>query len=382
MKNMKIYLAIFAISLVLNASLAAKIKKTTQGPGGPDAPPQEIPSNTTNGTLPNLELPEVARALGVGPIFGTAPPPPPATTTTEVIPVFTKLDNTLCFSDVGVSSEGIIVGAGLDGVVYEYAFAEEAFHALVPDYQVSNIWRLDINYDGIIYVITRCGDTYYLDCEKRWVKLPGCAIDIGAGRSGEIYKIGCEESSTCSAPNLPCNGERKSPYVYKLICSCNCKCCDRRCKVFLKKYEYKTCEPAEKRICYWIKLPLLIRENGNFVEFTRIDVKNTGFPITTNGSKNVYEFKGGDVNEWESIYFGNNRGPILDVASDNEGNDFFSDSNGSYIITGATSATEITTTLFPNGKGASDLSAGPYGIISFIEKTTSSLFTTAKQNYN
>jgi len=372
MKSFKVYLALFAFLIAFNGSLSSKLRKenTDIGTQVDDASLNEKISSLVAPSTVTSEVSSSSNAVGYG--------------VTEVKKlVFTKLDNTLCFSDLGVNSEGIIVAIGLDGELYEYAFADGVFIVIKTDFEISNLWRVDINYDGIIYVVTRCGDTYYLDCERRWVKLPGCAIDIGAGRSGEIFKLGCEKPETCTAPNVFGTGKPSSAHVYKLICSCNCKCCDRRCKVFIKKYEYKTCEPAEKRICYWIHLPNdIIGYNGQPKKYTRIDAKFTGFPIVTDGDRTIWEFIGGDENKFKQIY----QAPILfsdinDIASDNDGNDFYCTNYACYIVKGPSSEYRITDHNL-NFKGATDVSVGPFGMISFIHDNDKKMYTVAKVGFN
>jgi hypothetical protein len=392
MKTFKIYLALFAMFLAFNGSLAGKLSKLRQEPDAAQVanPVSNNDSNNDNNNKDNnapiVNNPNPGNPLNANNVLATNPEEGNENPTkfgtffpsvTEHLPVFTELSNDICFSDLGVNSEGIIIGVGLDNNLYEYAFAENVFVALKTEYEISNLWRVDINYDGIIFVITRCGDTFYLDCKRRWVKLPGCAIDIGAGRSGEIYKIGCDSPSLCGAPIVPGTSVRpSSPHVYKLICTCNCKCCDRRCKVFIKHYHYKTCEPAEIRVCHWIKLPVL-KVGGVAVKFTRIDAKFTGHPITTDGDRTVYEFFGGDENVFKPIY----QAPsifsdINDIASDNYGNDFYSTNFASYIITGASSETRIVNSLGLS-RPASDISVGPYGMISFIRTTDRHMYTVA-----
>jgi len=295
--------------------------------------------------------------------------------------IYTLMSRTICFSDLGVNSEGIIVGVGLDSELYVYDFANAIFVKLETEYHIANLWRVDINYDGVIYVVTRCGDTYYLDCELRWVKLPGCAIDIGAGRSGEIHKLGCDHKGACTLPEIL--GGLTTPssnHVYKLICSCNCKCCDRRCKIFIKKHTYKTCEPAEKRVCYWIRLPNDILDGFKEQEFTRIDTKITGFPIVTDGKK-IWEFIGGDENRFpqKPIYTHYGHGTIKDIATDNDGNIFFATEFKIYILLENGQAKHIKPTS-GSEMGASNISVGPYGMFSFINRKF--MYTTAIQGYN
>ena len=416
MKSLKVYLALFALFLVFNSNLALKKFKAPEDKA-PEKPAVEkvvIEDDDLPSTLSvedkfvedsfqaesklrseeksaicerdekNQQISEELRVASKG-VFCPKPH-----TTIKKLEFFKMGHGKYCFSDLGVNSEGITIGVGLDvSVLYEYSFAEDFFVAIKTDFEVSNLWRVDINYDGIIYAITRCGDTYYLDCERRWVKLPGCAIDIAAGRTGDIYKIGCEENSRCREPKIPGVEDEhhdkspSSPHIYKLVCNCSCKCCDRRCKVFIKKYHYQVCEPAEKKLCYWIRLPNNLVEKFGFenklVEFTRLDVNISGFPIATDG-KNIYEFYGNDTNKFKKIYGSIfSRKEINDVASDNNGFNFFITDDKTYILNNGEAIAIKQDGRYPY-KGGSDISAGPYGIFSFIHSKL--MYTVAKMEYN
>lgn len=127
--------------------------------------------------------------------------------------------------DVGVNFQGELYAAGLDGFLYFYEFLANRWKKVVGDYELTSIKRVDVSYDGVPYVVTSCGDTFYLSCDNKWIRLPGCAKDIGAGRGGEIFKTGCDE--------------REGGFgIYRLFCKCECKNCYQGCQRWKKS---KTC---------------------------------------------------------------------------------------------------------------------------------------------
>jgi len=402
MRNSRLYLALFAILIIFNGNMAVRMLKqpitttdttsTTTTDVAADVTPvlteEELAIQQANSDLladrlaafnAESSVSADSQPLAVGLDLGHP------VKTVKIIEFFKMEDGKKCFSDVGVSSEGIIIGVGLgDDEIYEYNLPEDKFVAIKTDIHISNKWRVDINYDGVIYFITRCGDTYYIDCERRVVKLPGCAIDIGAGRQGDVYKLGCEHNDKCKLPTLPGDNDRhkpSSPHVYKLICSCTCKCCDRRCKVFIKKYHHEICEPAEKKICYWARLPNDIFKRGKLVEFTRIDVNLEGEAITTDGEDNIYAFVGKDENKFKKI-FDAPRGTkdINDIAACNNGSILFITDDATYIVKSENSAEKIKETKFNTSLGGTDISCGPYELGTLIHRKL--MYTLARPNYS
>ncbi len=409
MKFLKLYAVIFGALALFNGRLGLKLRKeseketeslqqtqdtktttTTNEVVEPEEPTTtitkaELEDKILQNTISSAVIPAAEKEEGEPiSVFGSGYLPPKTKKKLE----FFKMDvdpatgkGRICFSDVGVNSVGVIVGVDFHSTIYEYEFVTDNFIKIRADYEVDDIWRLDISYEGFIYVVTRCGSTYYLDCERRWVKLPGCAIDIGAGRGDEIYKIGCNKKTVCYFPQLPGAhkyGKPSSPHVYKLKCRCKCRCCFRRCFFFIKKYGYKTCEPADVRQCHWIRLPNDLVVDYKLVAFTRIDVKITGFPVVTDGAKRVYEFIGGDSNRFKEIHKHTGNSNINDVTSDNHGFTYYSTNNSIFVL--LNSGAKLIVDTAGNSTGASDMSAGPYGIFSFIKKKE--MYTIAKQSYN
>jgi hypothetical protein len=305
-----------------------------------------------------------------------------------VFPNYTRIGN--CgrdkFNDVGVNSEGVIVAIGTDGKLYLYQFDLNIFEEIQGDFRLHNLRRVDIGYDGLIYVVNYSGDTYYLSCNRYWVKLPGCAIDISAGRGHEVNKIGCNDycdplgSHACNLPSEsnpnPCPIENESPYTYKLICKCDCRCCRRKCNLFVK---YTLCDCKKKDIdreCYWLKYPngpVYYDVTWKLCTFSRIDTHNSGYPTVIGQCNNVnklWQFIGSGVNRYTELRSGNRK--FRDVCSDNLGNIF-------YILNNTPIASTSLATIYIYRTGNSsdgfvtansvgyNLSCGPYAQVTYTE---------------
>jgi hypothetical protein len=142
------------------------------------------------------------------------------------------VETDLVAQDITIDAQGYAYAAGLDGFIYEYEnnITWEKVQGLseaevnnknfdnteissTPD-SLGNIIRVATGNDATPYAINGAGDTYYLNCNHRWEKLPGCAKDIAVGRGGEVYKLGCER--------------RKGGFrIYKLICNYPCNKCKK-----------------------------------------------------------------------------------------------------------------------------------------------------------
>lgn len=310
------------------------------------------------------------------------------------------------FHDVGVNSEGAIVAIGADGRLYWYEYDMNIFEVIEGDYQIQRLRRVDIGYDGLIYVLNWAGDTYYLSCTRYWVKLPGCAIDIGTGRGDEVVKIGCNDyCEPLGTGPCPKNFENpfdniESPYVYRLICKCDCRCCKRRCNIFVK-YVF-TCEKDIDRLCYWIKYP-----NGPSYKlfgkyflctFARIDANSSGYPMvlgrcnkfTTKIYNKIWQMVGGDKNVYKNILTfprsTTKRSTLRDLCGDNYGNIFYIKRNGNsnnnasvYIYNSSGSDVLVINTT--SKKIGFNISCGPYAQPTVTTKDCC-LYTTTKVGYN
>ena len=290
------------------------------------------------------------------------------------------------YSDLGVNPGGLVVTAGIDGGVYEFKFTEERFEEILTDIRLE-ISRLDINYNGIIYAITKCGDTYYLTYNGKWIKLPGCAIDLGVGRAGEVLKIGCKKYSA-DLEILNNSNHKKSSEVFRLVCD-NQQICPK-CKLFVKRTF--NCDKDENiGTCHWIRLPKFVTlENTKKIipEFKRIDVNPLGNPVVTDGD-NIYEYDG-EKSEYIKLFENTNKYNINDVTSDNYGNTLFVDGNNTFIIKKGTSvAKEIEKLVEEEGeKTLLNISASAYAqpqLIVKIKKNKTNyyhFFTSSKLSYN
>lgn len=155
------------------------------------------------------------------------------------------VDTDLVAQDISIDSQGHLYAAGLDGYMYEYEQNNnwEKVEAQVENKSTSfdeqnpqnpenpenpenadniNIVRVATGYDATPYVIKNSGETFYLNCNHLWQRLPGCAKDIAVGRGGEVYKIGCERR----------NGGFR---IYKLICNQKCSKNFRKCLRYKSK---------------------------------------------------------------------------------------------------------------------------------------------------
>ena len=149
--------------------------------------------------------------------------------------------------DIGVGSEGDVCVVSTDNYVYCYDFMEDDW-TLMATRDIEAINRLDVDDDGTVYVISPCG-IYYLDCENRWVKLPGKGTDIGVGTDFTVWKLGDDVYNI--KRTLICNYTNYG--VWKLICDCECLCiCRRRCIRFRLRF-YDPCPGARPPKCYWFR---------------------------------------------------------------------------------------------------------------------------------
>jgi hypothetical protein len=154
--------------------------------------------------------------------------------------------------DVAVSSEGDFYLIGTDDRVYYFDFMAGDL-IRIDTYGIEGITRIDVDYDGTVYIVSKCG-VYSLDCENRWNKLPGGATDI-AVRDGEVWKIGDDEINVPHTLTTPESPPHVNYGVWKLICDCKCLCiCRRRCIRFRKR-DINPCPlPAESDYCYWFRV--------------------------------------------------------------------------------------------------------------------------------
>lgn len=304
----------------------------------------------------------------------------------------------LKFNDLGVNSEGGIVAIGVNGLLYFYNFDFDDFEQIQGNFHLYGLRRVDFGYDGLIYVVNYSGDTYYLSCNRYWVKLPGCAIDIGTGRGDEVAKIGCNdycetpESAECPT-GLTDTIDSSSPNVYKLHCDCDCRCCRRRCNIFVK--HVFTCDKDIDRKCYWIKYPYGPTWTDSTPEthlchFTRVDMNSSGHPIVaaicgdsgTADRHRIYQFVGGHVNVWKEIFKGADAAKsVKDICGDNLGNVFYIHDDKVYIYNSDNGDVDITAGLTTTPTPGENISCGPYAQPTITDNLCC-MYTTTKLGYN
>jgi hypothetical protein len=193
--------------------------------------------------------------------------------------------------DIDVGSQGDIFTAGIDKKVYYYdhirnAFSEVDANGFNPNLQ--GAVRISVGYDGTPYVVTITGETFYLSCDNKWIRLPGCASDISFGRGGEIYKTGCEPKGH----GFP---------VFRLFCTCKSECCTNNCRRFRTNPSYE--DGAEKKKCHWFRF------EGSGL---RIATAPNGWPIVTKSDNSIAMYDGAD---WRTL--GDMQ--AMDIAVSNEG---------------------------------------------------------------
>lgn len=177
-------------------------------------------------------------------------------------------------NDISVGPDGTLMTIGLDGKAYKYNSRENTFDLVGSDNEVPKFNRIVIDDEGTPYVVSECGgQAFYLDCANNWIALPGCVRDIGAGKNGEIWAIGCDE--------------RVGGYgVWRLFCDIDCsyglgiKNCSRLSNAYNK---------ITKKNCHWYRI------EGAGV---RIDVDTRGNPWVVADNNLVYHYDG--VN-WRSL---------------------------------------------------------------------------------
>lgn len=263
------------------------------------------------------------------------------------IPVIT-LNNPIWFNtgksavDVGVGSQGVLYIAGTDKNLYLYDQPKNVY-TQVSD--IVGVVRVDTSYDGTPFVITMTGETYYQTCGGSWVRLPGCATDIGIGRGGEVFKTGCDVKSDGFA-------------IYKLFCKCKCKCCAKGCK----RYKYNRSADVEKK-CEWF------RYVGSGV---RIDVTPHGLPIVVQSNGGIAAFNG---NDW--YYIGGLS--ALDVSVSNQGILYaVGKDRNLYRLTDESS---YTFTRIPSISDVTNVTVGPLGL-PYVTTSNGFVLSSSKTNFN
>ena len=214
---------------------------------------------------------------------------PPVLTPNQILPLIASewAQSPILGQDVGISAEGDIYVVGVDGRLYLYNFLTNNYNKVITDPELDNIIRVDVDEEGTPYVVTNCGDSYYLSCDNKWIQLPGCATDIGVGFCGHIWKTGCDTRVDgfgvwklfCKGKKSKCN--RFNPHNY----SCN-------------KERY-----LDKEDCYWHRV------SGAGV---RISVYPDGKPVVIQGNGKAVKYNG---KEWELITYY----PGKDIAVSNDG---------------------------------------------------------------
>jgi hypothetical protein len=268
------------------------------------------------------------------------------------IPISNWLNTDKRALDLGVGAEGDVYIVGIDGRVYEYQFTTNRWILVNAREELLGAVRIDVNYEGTPYAVTVSGEIYYLSCENIWIKLPGCAKDIAAGRSGNVFKLGCQNKI---------NGYD----IYRLICKCKCKCrygCKRY--RFISIENYNNFNDAYIPRCDWFRVE---------AEGTSIDVQNNGWPVVTRSSGYIYSYDG---NEWKQL--GNLK--ATDVAVSNE-NVLFAVGEDKNLYKADNLVNPQFTLVNLDNLQVTGVSSGPFSL-PFIIARDGYVLTSAKNEYN
>lgn len=252
--------------------------------------------------------------------------------------------------DLGVNSQGDLYVVGLDGKLYKYEFLTDSWCMMEGDFELTRINRVDVNWDGMPYVTTDIGDTFFLGCDHKWTRLPGCATDIGIGRGGEVYKTGCDKRNTGFG-------------IYRLYCTCPTTCCYKGCLNWRKPCRFCWTHKSDDRKCEWFRI------EGNGI---KIDVAPSGNPYTIDVTGTILQYDG---TIWKKVST-----PTLafDLTLSNEGVLFYTGQDGKIYK----SINEAKGTWVVLNGEADAVTAGPYTQPWVIRNSDKSVLGTSKFEYN
>lgn len=252
--------------------------------------------------------------------------------------------------DLGVNSQGDLYVVGLDGKLYKYEFLTDSWCMMEGDFELTRINRVDVNWDGMPYVTTDIGDTFFLGCDHKWTRLPGCATDIGIGRGGEVYKTGCDKRNTGFG-------------IYRLYCTCPTTCCYKGCQNWRKPCRFCWTHKSDDRKCEWFRI------EGNGI---KIDVAPSGNPYTIDVNGTILQYDG---TIWKKVFT-----PSLafDLTLSNEGVLFYTGQDGK-IYKSVNEANGTWDIL--NGE-ADAITAGPFSQPWVIRNSDKSILGSSKFEYN
>jgi hypothetical protein len=259
-------------------------------------------------------------------------------------------DTKLKGKDLGVNSQGELYVVGADNKLYLYEFLTNSYVHIEGHFDLTKIFRVDVSWEGVPYVVTETGDTYYLSCDHKWMRLSGCATDIATGRGGEVFKTGCDERE---------NGFG----IYKLFCNNPVTSDFRGCLNFRKPSSFAWTHKESERTCEWFRI------DGNGV---RIDVAPNGNPYIIDKNGDIYL---NDGTEWRRFP---TKTKAYDLTLSNDGVLFYIGQDANIYK----SVDEIEGKWIQlEGQGTA-ITAGPFGHPWVIQRDDSNVVGTAKYEYN
>lgn len=265
--------------------------------------------------------------------------------------------------DIGVGSKGDVFTIGIDKNLYFYDFKMNQFILIEKDYKLKekNFMRLDIDENGIPFVVTEDLEIYYYSDKGKWIHLPGCARDIGIGKNFNLWKIGCNEeiegygiwSLFCfngeknyvnnkydnykagneNLNNIKNGGAKSVPYlIYEKL---NNEKKMKSTSNHYRRHKYQVNNKDSTQINYKLKKQNEVYSDGNSKEeYTdcfwlksdaagmRIDVGENGFPVIADKGGNLKIL---NLNKKKTFYFEGVK--VRDLTVSNDGIIFATDFN-------------------------------------------------------
>ncbi len=285
--------------------------------------------------------------------------------------------------DIGCGSEGDVCAVGTDHLLYCYDFNNDKWDQIPLPEEITNVTAVDVDDDGKIYIVAECG-IFFLDCNDKWVRLPGSGRDIGVGANFDVYKIGNDLGSSGDNDYIRYIGNStgsnetggnttngNSHYgVWKLFCECDCNCiCTRQCLRF-RRFTFNVCEVLKKK-CYWFRA-------GVFG--VAVDVFPNGDAAVVDKAGHIYIVNGLTFDVVQIADLPNNLNAI-DVTVGNNGVLYVNASNGKiYSYNFGNNTYTLVTSVPSYNINSQRICASAYDLLWFVDNT-SRVTTSARFGY-
>ncbi len=250
--------------------------------------------------------------------------------------------------DIACSNKGDIMAIGEDKKLYKYDIQNNTFEILKQEDELSNLVRIDLGSNATPFAITDTGNTYFLNSNSSWIRLPGCSTDISIGKNGEIFKLGCSE-------------KKRGFSIYQLSCEIeeDYNKFGGRTKIF-KGLDYYLRDYYANLQCNWTNFPGYAKS---------LIVGNDGLPYIIS-KKNKFVYKSDGI-YWDAVsgikakdISISNENVLFIVGEDAKIYEIFNDKDNEVV-------------LFDN-IDAEKISTGPYSRPSIIKTKEGVVYTSSK----